>query len=87
MKFNVSRGVDVLVQGLFVFVGFYVALKAESFLSGMSTFMKEKWVDAILWIVLGWIIVAFSKNDYVNDIGTGFFVTAFYDLVSMFTTV
>lgn len=81
---KLSNGIDVLVDALFVFVGYYVALKVESFLAGASSFMQHKWVDAILWIVLGWVTVSFSKNKYVDGIGTGFFVTAFQDLVSEF---
>ncbi len=75
---NNGRALNGLVDTLFVFIGLFIALKAAKYMAGMSTFLANAFIEAVIWLLVGWLLIAFSSNKYVDNLGVGFMAGGFY---------
>lgn len=86
-RFSTETALDGLYDGLFVFIGFLVALEVNKYLSTLS-FLQNKLVAGLVWLVLGFVVTMFwGANKYVLHLGAGFYVYGFYDIVSNYITL
>ena len=74
---------DGFVDALFVFVGFFIAKFSNKYLQKVS-FLSNAWVDGIVWLVLGWLVMGFMHNKYISRIGIGLIVEGFDVIVGQF---
>jgi len=73
------------VDAFVIVIAFAAADYVHKNLLSKSAFFTSSygvWINAVLWIVLGWLVTKMGKgNAYIDGVGMGFYVEAFYSVL------